>query len=185
MIKLLIRVGNSLIGSFAHRSFAQIKWATVSDSLRLLRTNEQLWANRSGHSCQKSDHEQIASVAHDKWVTMSDSLRSLMINEQMSESLVFSERIAHLLVRSKKQAIRSKNLTKVVFFGTFFVRIFLNQRFAHSLLFNERCERLAQVAHQKWANERIESLVSCVNPSFAHFLRKKRAIRSENWLANS
>ena len=42
---------------------AQIKWATVSDSLR---TFEWLWANRSGRSCQKSNREQIAQVAHDK-----------------------------------------------------------------------------------------------------------------------
>ena len=35
-----------LIRSFAH--FAQIKWVTVSDLLRSLKTNEQLWANCSG-----------------------------------------------------------------------------------------------------------------------------------------
>ena len=76
------RAGNSLICSFAH--FAQINWATVSDSLRSLKTNERLWAKRSGHSRQISDCERIAQVAHDKWATMSDLLRSLMINEQMS-----------------------------------------------------------------------------------------------------
>ena len=61
------------ICSFAHCSFthfAQIKWATVSDSLRSLRGNE--W---------------IAHVAQDKWVTLSDSLRSLRGNEGMSTSL--------------------------------------------------------------------------------------------------
>ena len=36
----ITRAGNSLIRSFAH--FAQIKRATVSDSLRSLKTNEQL-----------------------------------------------------------------------------------------------------------------------------------------------
>ena len=35
-----------LICSFA--DFAQIKWATVSDSFRSLKTNEPQWANRSG-----------------------------------------------------------------------------------------------------------------------------------------
>ena len=79
------RAGNSLIRSFAQ--IALIKWATVSDSLRSLRTNEQLWANRSGSSCQKSYHEQNPQVAHDKWVTVSESLRSHMINERMSDSL--------------------------------------------------------------------------------------------------
>ena len=29
--------------------------------------------------------------------------------------------------------------------------IFINERFAHSLIFGEHCERIAQVAHQKWA----------------------------------
>ena len=48
------RAGNSLICSSLICSFAQIaqiKWETVSDSLRSLRTNEWLWANRSGCSC--------------------------------------------------------------------------------------------------------------------------------------
>ena len=81
-----IRAGNSLICSslicsFAH--FAQIKWATVSDSLRALKTNERLWANRSGFSWQMSK----LSSAHDKLATVSDSLRSLMINVQMSNLL--------------------------------------------------------------------------------------------------
>ena len=61
------------------RSFAQIaliKWAMVSNSLRSLRKNEQLWANRSFF-----------------WANCS---------------------FAH-----KKQASRSKNLTKIVFSGTF------------------------------------------------------------------
>ena len=56
---------------------------------------------------------------------MSDSLRSLMINERMSDSLKF-----------------------------FLAKIFFdlkNEQFAHSLFFNEQCERIAQVAHQ---NER-------------------------------
>ena len=51
------------IRSFAQ--IAQIKWATVSDSLR---TNERLWANPSGRSCQKSN-----------------LLRSLMINERFAQ----------------------------------------------------------------------------------------------------
>ena len=77
------------IPSFAHRSFAhslicsfrsnqmsdcerfahiaQDKWATVSESLRSLRGNEQPWANRSGRSRQLSDCEQFAQVTHDKW----------------------------------------------------------------------------------------------------------------------
>ena len=62
------------IRSFAHRSFAQIaqfKWATVRDSLRLLRTNERLRAIRSDCSEQMSDCEGIAQVAHVKRVIRS------------------------------------------------------------------------------------------------------------------
>ena len=98
------------IRSFAQ--IAQIKWATVSDSLR---TNERLWANPSGRSCQKSD-----------------LLRSLMINKRMSDSL-------------KKIWLNCK----IVFLVRFLY--FFYERFAHSLFFNEWCERFAQVAHQKWA----------------------------------
>ena len=39
--------------SFAH--FAQIKWATVSDLLRSLKTNERPWAIRSGRSEEMSE----------------------------------------------------------------------------------------------------------------------------------
>ena len=76
---------------FAHRSFAhlahfaQIKWATGSDSLRLLKTNERLWANPSGRSEEMSNCESIAQVAQDKWVTVSNLLRSR--KERMSVSL--------------------------------------------------------------------------------------------------
>ena len=46
---------------------AQDKWATVSELLRSLKTNERMWANRSGHSWQMSNCELFAPVAHDKW----------------------------------------------------------------------------------------------------------------------
>ena len=128
-IYIFSRVGNSLICSSLICSFvqiAQIKLATVSNLLRLLRTNEQLWANCSGCSCQKSDREwiaqvaQVAQVAHDKWATMSDSLRWLMINEQMSESVVFSERITHSLFCSQK----TSNLLKIIWLKLYFLSFF-------------------------------------------------------------
>ena len=53
-----------------YERFAQIaqdKWATVSESLRSLETNEWPWANPSGHSRQMSHCERFAQVAHDKW----------------------------------------------------------------------------------------------------------------------
>ena len=81
----MYRTEKNAVPNPAH--FTQIKWATVSHLLRSLKTNEQLWANRSGGSYQNNDHEQIAQVAHDKWATVSDLLMLLMINEQMSDLL--------------------------------------------------------------------------------------------------
>ena len=79
------------IRSFAH--FPQIKTATVSDSLRSLKTNER----------------------------KSNLLKSFWLNK-----------------------------SKILFFSMFYIGFFINknERFAHSLLFGERCERIAQVAHQ-------------------------------------
>ena len=62
-----------------------------------------------------------------------------------------------LLIRSfahKNEWFAQKNLTKIIFFGTFFVSLKKTERFAHSLFFNEQCERIAQVAHQNWATIR-------------------------------
>ena len=74
------------IRSFAHFAhfahFAQIKWATVSNLLRSLKTNERLWVNRSGLTRQMIDRKRIVQVPHDKWAIVSESLRSLMTNEQ-------------------------------------------------------------------------------------------------------
>ena len=88
-------IRSSLIRSFAH--FAQIKWATVSDSLRSLKTNERPWANRSGRSEEMSDvSESLISLTKNErpWAIrsgrseeMSESLISLRGNEQMSDSL--------------------------------------------------------------------------------------------------
>ena len=132
------RAGNSLIPSllihsFAH--FAQIKWATVSDSLRSLKTNERLWANRSGcseemsdreqfaqvaqrkwamwvnrsfRSPKMSDHERFAQVAQRKWAIVSESLRSLTKNERMNESLIFLSESLICSFLDKKRSIRSE-----------------------------------------------------------------------------
>ena len=70
------RAGNLLICSFSSNKMsdcelftqiAQDKWATMSESLRLLRGNERPWANCSGHSRQMRDHERFAQVAQRKW----------------------------------------------------------------------------------------------------------------------
>ena len=105
--------------------FAQItqdKWATVSKWLRSLKTNEQPWANGSGRSWQKSDRERFAQVAHDKWA-----------NELFAQKIWLTK-------------------YKILFFSMFYILIFIlkNEQFHHSLIFGERCERIVQVAHQKW-----------------------------------
>ena len=168
--------GNSLIRSFVHRSFAhfaQIKWATVSELLRSLKTNEWPWANGSGHSEEMSDREQITQVAQVKCVTMSDSLRSLRGNERMS----------HLLKEFWLKNLKSRfNMFYICTIKFFFFLICESLIFAHFLFLSEwcewiahfaqikwemwanrsgpslemsDCERIAQVAHQQWANEWI------------------------------
>ena len=59
---------------FAHALIAQIKWATVSDSLWLLKTNEWPWAICSGRSEEMSNPEGIAQIAQDKWATMREKM---------------------------------------------------------------------------------------------------------------
>ena len=132
-----------------------------------------------------SDCERITQVAHDKWATMSNLI---MINERISDSLT-----NFWLKKSK-----------ILFFSMFYIIFFYlkNERFTNSLFFNERCERIAQVPHQKWATmseslrlltkneqigrffEQIDHLLT-KNEQMAHFFCKKRAICSENRWANS
>ena len=84
---------------FFNEQFEQIaqvahqKWATMSDSLRLLTKNEQPWANCSGRSPKMSNHERIAQVAHQKWA---------------NRLLFWANRsFAHFF--AKKRAFRSEN----------------------------------------------------------------------------
>ena len=111
-------------------------------------------------SRQKSDHDKKSESAN----------RSFF----MGESLI-------PLSLTKNKWFAQKNLNKIVLYRTFW-KVFWNFfKFAHSLFFGERCEKIAQVAHQKWANRWFY----WANGPFAHFFPKKRAIRSENRWANS
>ena len=152
---------------------------TVSESLRSLRTNEQLCANCSGCSWQKSNCERIAQSAHDKRATVSDLLRLLM-------------RIAHLL-------FCSKNLNKIEFFVPFLsvyskpsdwlipsflksdVSKLLRSLMTKELLWANRSscspkmsnrERFALIAHKKWAtvSKSLRSLI--YSPKTSDLLRK-------------
>ena len=77
------------------------KRTTVSKSLRSLMTKEQLWANRSGRSWQKSDREQFAQVDHVK-----------RANEGI---IIFFSKLFISIFAHKKQAICQKNLEKIIF----------------------------------------------------------------------
>ena len=63
--------------------------------------------------------------------------------------------MAHLLIRSfcSNQMSNWLKKSKILFFSMFHkgFLFFLNERFAHSLIFGELCEQIDQVAHHKWA----------------------------------
>ena len=102
---------------FCGWEFAQIKWATVSDLLRSLRSNERLWVNCSDGSYQKSNCKRIVQVAHIKRATVSKSLKSLATVSESLRSLAKNERNARWFKRLSvsvnffciKQAIRWEN----------------------------------------------------------------------------
>ena len=171
---------------------AQDQWATVSDLLRFLRTDEWLWTNRSGRSWQKSNREGIAQVAqdNDKRKTLSNSL---MIKEQMSESLIiFLANHSFALWLTKNKRFAQKNVNTIVFF----VRFLKNKRFAHSLFFKELCEQIgctwkksdceqiSQVTHQKWATvsdmNRLLTKNERISKSLVFFMSES-IIRSFFW----
>ena len=119
---------------------AQDKWATVSESLRSLMTNEGVWAIRSGCS------------------------------GPMSESLVFLSKSLMFSFAHKKWTIRSKKFEKIVFWYvfTFFGSFFKNahsfwakwaNRSSRSGQMSDR-ERFAQVAQKEWTivSESLRSL---------------------------
>ena len=154
-------LAHSLIRSFAQ--IAQIKWVTVSHLLRLLRTNEWLYVNRSGRSCQKSD-----------------SVRLLMINERISKLFVFTEQIANSLFCLQKNKRFAPNfLTKIIFLVHFFCT---SNSLIPAFLMSDVSESLSSLTK----NEQMsELLVFFSKLLIRSFFCKKRAIRSENWWANS
>ena len=106
----------------------------------------------SFHSNQMSDCERFAHIAQDKWATVSESLRLIRGNERMSDLL---KKIAY-------KNLKSCFLTFLVcFIYIFFEKMskslissFLVSKVSESLMWltkNERCERIAQVTHQKRA----------------------------------
>ena len=154
---------------------AQDKWATVSESLRSLMTNEGMWAIRSGCSGQ-----------------MSELLGFL------SKSLMFS--FAH-----KKWTIRSKKFEKIVFwyvftfFGSFFLKMLIpserSERIAQvaqdkwatvsDLLRSLRRNELSWANRSDRSPNISELLTFWENRSFTHFFlpkNKRFAPKFDDWI---
>ena len=136
----------------------------------------------SDHSDQMRDCERFAHIAQDQWATVRKLLRSLMTNEwrwaiRLSREWAnpsFFKQITHFSFAHKKRAICKKIWQKSYFlvcFCSFFVS--LKKTIRSFPFFDERCEQIAQVAHQKWAN----CSFFLANRSFANysliFLQKK------------
>ena len=140
-----------LIHSFAH--FAQIKWVTVRASLRSLKTNERLWANRSGCSEEMSDHERYIQVAQREW-----KICWKYFGKKNLKSC-----FKYVLYTIKKKSFWKMSelliFAHFIFFGERCERFAHNRSFPlsdvsvslRSLTKNEQCEQITQVAHQKWA----------------------------------
>ena len=162
-------------------------------------SKEQLWANCSDCSWQKSNRERFAQVAHDKWE-----------NEQIAH---FFQRIAHLLFRSPKTSDSLKKCwLKSYFWNVLYILKKRGDSLIPSLLMsdvskslrslskNEQFEGITQVLHQKRAtmsdslrsitkNEQMSKLLVflrelIIHSLFANFFTK-RVIGSENRWANS
>ena len=167
------------ICSFAHRSFAhfaQLKWATVSNWLRSLKTNELPWANRSGRTEEMSDCERIAQVAQDKWANGHFAQKFCL----KKSKILFKYVLYTIKKKFFEKMSKSLILPNFLFFGV--------QPWAICSCCSEEMsdhERISQVAHQKWANEWIATFF-WANHSGHSFLDKKRVIRSEiKWAISS
>ena len=135
-LRPLGRVGNSFICSFTQ--IAQDKWANVSDLLRSLRTNEQMWANHSGCSWQRSECELFAQVAQDKWA---DERNAWFFLAKPSFSLV--------LTKNEQFAQKIRKHRIFCTFLQFFCKFFKNAKV--SLIPTEQSERITQVTQDKRA----------------------------------
>ena len=114
-----------------------------------------------------SDCERFAHIAQDKWATVSESLRLIRGNERMSDLL-------------KKICLQKSKILFFNFFSMFYIHFFWkNEQIPHFLLLvskvsqsltwltkNERCERIAQVTHQKRAtmSDSLRSLTENERP---------------------
>ena len=139
IVHLLLR--SSLILSFHSNQMshceqiaqvAQRQWTTVSESLRSLRGNEHPWANHTGSSEEMSEWE--IHLKHFGYKNLKSCFYLVSFIYDKKKKILKKEWIAHF--RSFPLfwwAIRSR-----------------------SLISSEQYERIAQVAHQKWANEWID-----------------------------
>ena len=115
--------------------------SNVSESLRSLTKNERC--------------ERITQVAHQKWATMSDSLRSLRGNERSwANHSGRSSKISEWVNRSFFWANRLFAHFWAKKMSDSLIPSFFKSDVSESLRCSWQksdCERIAQVAHQKWA----------------------------------
>ena len=112
-----------------------------------------MWVICSGCSGQMSNCEQIAQVAHKKWANVSDSLGFLN-----SKKIVLLYVFTVFLKFKKKKKICSFLLSKV----SESLRLLRTNEWPWAICSEGMSdhERIAQVAHQKWANEQITHFLS-------------------------
>ena len=102
-------------------------------SLRLLRTNERLWANCSDCSGKKSDSEKITQAAHDKQVTMSEWLSSLCKKERHEWFACDSSKLLSKMSNSLRKKTYFMFLTLLHCFPFLYPRANLSRRSSLSL----------------------------------------------------
>ena len=121
-----------------------------------------MWANRSGCSPKKSNHERCAKFTQRKWASVSKLLQSLIKKEQISKE--WRERFAHGHKRKKKCQKYTKNtnfLSNSLIFAIDLLesqanlshRSFLRAICSWSLFCKEQRERIAHGRSLKWAKD--------------------------------
>ena len=154
-----------LIRSFAPiTQMAQDKWANVSDLTRLLRTNERLWANRSGCSYKMSKYEQFARYFEFEKIVflyiltflceVFKNAKDLLIPSEQSEQIAQVAQVKWVTVSDRSG--RSPKMSEWANHPLF-------EQIAHLLTFLANNERFAS---------KLDEQIS--NPEIHHFVSKKR-----------
>ena len=115
------------------------------------------------HSNWMSDCEQFAQIAQDKWATVSELIRSLISKEQP-----WANRSGRSYQKSDSRWLKK---SKILFFSMFYITFKMSDSLIPFFL-NQRCERIAQVDHQKWANMSKSLRLITKNEQIARFFER-------------